>query len=437
MWMVRTAGEQDQRDASALATVLLAHHRGHKGHGMATSADDDSVPVSPAAGTPVHAGTFTTKLGLLGLDPWRMGELVSGAGIVVTLVVYGVLQERIMTRPFVGPLDTEGAEPEFFVYSVFLVLMNRLVSVFFALVAIWVTRGQIRPIAPLWAYGAVSLSNVVATTCQYEALKYISFPLQTLGKCAKMIPVMAWGVLIANKRYRVRDYGLAALVTVGCALFLATGDIGSSAQKAAGTSVAGIGLMIGYLGFDGFTSTFQGKLFDGYQMQTFNQMLYISGASSLISLLTLYSSGQLAPAMDFIARHPDVMPQVMVLSLAATCGQLFIFHTIKTSGALFFATVMTLRQFVSILLSCIIFLHPLSLGQWVGTVSVFAALYLKSQGGRGGSIANKPTNDAERRAFLSPTDEQGTAGDLAGRELGDLLERGSGPAEAVSSSTKF
>ena len=45
-------------------------------------------------------------------------------------------------------------------------------------------------------------------------------------------------------------------------------------------------------------------------------------------------------------------------------GQLFIIHTIKAFGALTFATVMTTRQFVSILLSCALFAHPLALGQW-------------------------------------------------------------------------
>jgi adenosine 3'-phospho 5'-phosphosulfate transporter B2 len=44
-------------------------------------------------------------------------------------------------------------------------------------------------VAKWWEYCLVSFSNVVATSCQYEALKYVSFPVQTLGKCAKMIPV--------------------------------------------------------------------------------------------------------------------------------------------------------------------------------------------------------------------------------------------------------
>ena len=42
--------------------------------------------------------------------------------------------------------------------------------------------------------------------------------------------------------------------------------------------------MLGYLGFDGFTSTFQDSLFKGYSMSTNNQMLYVNTFSSLVSL---------------------------------------------------------------------------------------------------------------------------------------------------------
>lgn len=50
-------------------------------------------------------------------------------------------------------------------------------------------------------------------------------------------------------------------------------------------------------------------------------------------------------------------------------GALFISYTVKTFGALIFATIMTTRQFLSILLSCFLFLHPLSMGQWWVTCS--------------------------------------------------------------------
>lgn len=52
----------------------------------------------------------------------------------------------------------------------------------------------------------------------------------------------------------------AALITLGCTLFLMTGSV-KSKHADANSSMFGLALMLGYLGFDGFTSTFQDKLF--------------------------------------------------------------------------------------------------------------------------------------------------------------------------------
>lgn len=66
---------------------------------------------------------------------------------------------------------------------------------------------------------------MLATACQYEALRHVSFPVQTLGKSAKMIPAMIWGALILKKTYRSREYALALTMTLGCTLFLASGEV--------------------------------------------------------------------------------------------------------------------------------------------------------------------------------------------------------------------
>ena len=114
---------------------------------------------------------------------------------------------------------------------------------------------SMRPAAPLSSYIAVSLSNVIATTCQYEALKHVTFPVQTLGKCAKMIPVMAWGTLISHKAYSAKDFCVAALVTAGCTCFLLSGKAASKGANQ--SSYLGFTCMLVYLAFDGFTATFQ------------------------------------------------------------------------------------------------------------------------------------------------------------------------------------
>lgn len=309
-----------------------------------------------------------------------------------------------MQEPFDG---------ERFTYSLFLVLCNRIMTCCVAISLLLANQQDLKPVAPPHAYAAVSVSNVVATFCQYEALKHVSFPLQTLGKCAKMIPVMVWGTIIMRKRYGPKDYINAAVITLGCTLFLMTGDI-KSKHASSDSSMFGILLMLGYLGFDGFTSTFQDKLFKGYQMTIYNQILYVQSFSAGFSTLGLLTAGQLGDSLAFVSRHPDALVSVLTLSAAATVGQLFISHTIKTYGALVFATVMTTRQFISILLSCLLFAHPLSGGQWLGTAAVFGALYYKalskkeSHGSKSTPVEAAPVTKAEEELpLVKPAEPNG------------------------------
>lgn len=123
-------------------------------------------------------------------------------------------------------------------------------------------------------------------------------------------------------------------------------------------------LMCGYLAFDGFTSTFQERLFKGYQMSIYNQILYVNLFSALFSLVGLVAGGQALPAVSFVMRHPSAGISVFVLSFAAVTGQLCIYYTIRQMGALVYATVMTTRQFVSIIGSAIVYGHALNMKQW-------------------------------------------------------------------------
>lgn len=86
-------------------------------------------------------------------------------------------------------------------------------------------------------------------------------------------------------RYKKRDYTLAIAITGGLMLFFLTGSVSSKRQRSKSDAVVwGFALMLGYLGFDGFTSTFQDKLFKGYNMSTYNQMLYVNMFSTVVSL---------------------------------------------------------------------------------------------------------------------------------------------------------
>ena len=147
---------------------------------------------------------------------WNLEMLACGGGILFFFLAYGLLQEKIMTTPWEegGPL---------FKQSAYLVLSNRIIAVIVSASLLWYTNGSFQAVAPFYSYFGISISNTIATFCQYEALKYVSFPTQTLGKCGKTIPVLILGTLLGGKKYGRSDVLICVMITIGCSVFVLTG----------------------------------------------------------------------------------------------------------------------------------------------------------------------------------------------------------------------
>merc|ERR1719482_1015654 len=169
---------------------------------------------------------------------------------------------------------------------------------------------------------------------------------------------------------------IALAVTGGVTEFLMTGDI--SAPQDRGNSVYGLLLLLGFLGADGFTSTFQEKLFKEHQTSKYNQMLYINLGSAFTSVISLLVTGGFAEAFAFCAAHPAFIMDATFLSGAAVGGQFFIYSMVKEFGALAFAATMNVRQVASIVVSYIVYSKPITLLQIGGLMMVFGALFYKS-----------------------------------------------------------
>jgi adenosine 3'-phospho 5'-phosphosulfate transporter B2 len=296
-----------------------------------------------------------------------------GAGIIGTLVVYGLLQERIMTIPYGGTLAQGG---ELFTVSAFLVLCNRVVNCGYASSMMYVYEEDPNPKAPLYKYFIISLSNVAATTCQYECLKYVAFPVQMLGKSFKMMPVMVWGIIISGKRFNLVDWSVAAFVTFGVTEFCMTGPMSSPNDNA--NSTYGLLLLLGFLACDGLTSTMQEKLFKEHNTTKFNQMLYVNGCSAVVSLASVLSMGKMGYCLAFMTGHSQFVLDAGLLSASAAAGQYFIYSQVKEYGALVFAATMNVRQVVSILVSFATYRHTVTLLQIFGLIVIFGALFTKS-----------------------------------------------------------
>jgi len=299
--------------------------------------------------------------------------ILYGGGIIATLVIYGVLQEKIMTVPFGGALSAGG---ELFGVSAFLVLCNRAMNVAYAGSMIKFNGESIENKAPLWKYLVISFSNVLATTCQYECLKYVAFPVQMLGKSFKMMPVMLWGIALSGKKHSLMDWAVALAVTFGVTEFCMTGPTSSPNDN--GNSMKGMLLLLMFLVCDGLTSTMQEKLFKEHNTSKFNQMFYVNGGSAVVSLVTVFAMGKMSYCLSFAAAHGDFVLSVALLSLCAAASQYFIYSQVKEFGALVFAATMNVRQVCSILVSYATYHHIMTLPQSGGLFFVFAALGAKS-----------------------------------------------------------
>jgi adenosine 3'-phospho 5'-phosphosulfate transporter B2 len=73
-------------------------------------------------------------------------------------------------------IDSGGTKGHF-TDSQFLVFVNRILAFVLSGLYIMFTR-QPRHVAPLYKYVYCSFSNIMSSWCQYEALKYVSFPTQ-------------------------------------------------------------------------------------------------------------------------------------------------------------------------------------------------------------------------------------------------------------------
>ena len=297
------------------------------------------------------------------------------AGLQVSYVTWGVLQERIMTQEYEEHMADGTVKLVKFQNSQFLVFVNRVLALTVALIYIVSTR-QPRHTAPLYKYSYSSFSNIMSSWCQYEALKFVSFPTQVLCKASKIIPVMIMGKIVSKKTYPYYEYVVAILLSAGVSLFLLSADPSGNKTTTA-TTLSGAVILLGYMAFDSFTSNWQSELFSTYKMSSMQMMFGTNLFSSLFTLWSMIEGGNFLTAIGFMLGHPEFAFHALLLSMMSATGQLFIFYTIQSFGPIVFTIIMTTRMMLSILFSCIIYNHPLSAQALFGVIVVFVALFLR------------------------------------------------------------
>ncbi|KAL2752541.1 hypothetical protein ACRALDRAFT_1083254 [Sodiomyces alcalophilus JCM 7366] len=338
--------------------------------------------------------------------------LVAVTGIYASFVTWGYLQEKLTTTPY-GPAD----DPEVFQYPVFL---NTIQSLFAAVTGFlylcWSasrnttatggsssTLQSLPPIFPsrrmVLPLILVSVTSSLASPFGYASLAHIDYITYLLAKSCKLLPVMLLHTTLFGRRYPVYKYLVVAAVTLGVAVFtLHTGSAKKSRKTAAnpdanlpwGLLLLGVNLL-----FDGLTNTTQDYIFSTFKGYTGPQMmcannLVSSAVTSLYLLLSPWlvrlpvgewlgmdvagSTGELASALAFMGRNPQVWFDVLGFATCGAIGQVFIFYTLATFSSVVLVTVTVTRKMVTMALSVFAFGHRLTGMQWLGVGLVFGAI---------------------------------------------------------------
>ena len=103
-------------------------------------------------------------------------------------------------------------------------------------------------------------------------------------------------------------------------------------------------------------------------------MMYANLFSSGFTALGLVLNLEILSVASFVEANPAIVAHIGIMAVCSAVGQLFIFYTISKYGPLVFATIQTVRQLLSIVLSILFFAHPINAMETLGIAVVFVAL---------------------------------------------------------------
>ena len=335
-------------------------------------------------------------------------------GLQASYLTWGYMQELIMTTVFT---PTENVPSGKFPSAAFCVFSNRFLAVIVGAIACKLKHGAVyaNNHAPLWSFAPCAMSNTLSSWSQYASLKYVAFPVQTVFKSSKIIPVMIMGKFLKGTSYPFSQYIEAFLITLGVAIFSLSSKTSNSENA---TEIIGLIFMLMYICCDSFTSQWQDKIYQQFgrnNVDQYQMMFSVNTWAISITVAGLIVTGDIPIVVEFLTANPIALRYNIITAITSATGQLFIFYTIKEFGPIVFTIIMTTRQLFSITISCIIFGHVISWISLLGAVLVFSVIFyqirrkyiarVQRQGNSGTTMATV-VSSSPVRAAKNETEEQ-------------------------------
>ena len=200
---------------------------------------------------------------------------VAVVGIFVAFSYFALAQEDVYKKRYGGAR---------FAATFFVLACERLVNVMVAAIGLGACGGSGARLArgEIFQSGA---SQTLAMAASNEALRYVSYPTQVLGKSCKMVPVMVGGMVLGGRTFTASQYAQVVFVTLGVAIF----NFGADAKKTSGNDSAyGLSLIAISLVMDAVTGGLQDRVKRTTKALHFSLICLIAKTTPLVPLAYLF-----------------------------------------------------------------------------------------------------------------------------------------------------
>lgn len=328
--------------------------------------------------TPIIAKASTNTVGAVahtGGLPDFAKLLIGAGGIYAAFLYYGTLQEDVFHYK-----ATDGSQ---FKQAWFLQTLEALANVVIGGIGMQVagpTKGL-----PLKQFMLSGTFQVCAKAFTSLALASgVSFPVVTLAKSGKMVPVMIGTLLLGGANYTLREYAAVSAIIAGTVL------VSLGKKSGPESSLVGILFIFASLACDGVTGGMQNRIKNtskalGVKPKPYDFMFWTNLFMAIVATVISLAQGEFTSGIDFCSKNPLILNKILKFAACSAVGQSFIFYTITNFDSLVTTTVTTTRKVFSVLLSIFINGHPLSPQGWagIGLASIGILSELQHKGSKG------------------------------------------------------
>lgn len=161
------------------------------------------------------------------------------------------------------------------------------------------------------------------------------------------------------------------MIVTGIAMFMyKDGQVSKQTDlEYRGNILIGVSLLM-----DGLKGAAQDVMRDVKRPSSLNFMFFENGWSALILTIILIANGEGIEFIQFCMRHQIALQYVGIVMFSSVIGQFFISNMITNFGSLPTILTTTMRKFLTVLFSVVLFDHHLIVRQWIATGLIFTAL---------------------------------------------------------------